>query len=203
MLGGVERGPAGPVSTLIKWRSWTGLKRRPACISRMPFLVVGLTCRRSLTGQVVWQPASMWTASCSRPRRGCMTSAMRRISPPRSSTPSTERYLRGADAPERVVGLVAFHSSAETEAEFLGLGDAMREFADERTLVRDLLWYADMTIGPSGEHMTFERRMAEVRERYPDDHYVVQALDAGMDERRQAVARAERWIEQVGLTGQV
>jgi hypothetical protein len=24
-----------------------------------------------------------------------------------------------------------------------------------------------------------------------------------MDERRQAVARAERWIEQVGLTGQV
>jgi hypothetical protein len=60
-----------------------------------------------------------------------------------------------------------------------------------------------MTIGPSGEHMTFEQRMAEVRERYPDDHYVVQALDAGMDERRQAVARAERWIEQVGLTGQV
>jgi hypothetical protein len=37
-----------------------------------------------------------------------------------------------------------------------------------------------MTIGPSGEHMTFEQRMAEVRERYPDDHYVVQALDAGM-----------------------
>jgi putative nucleotidyltransferase with HDIG domain len=113
------------------------------------------------------------------------------------------RYLRGVGAPERVVGLVAFHSSAETEAEFLGLGGAMREFADERTLVRDLLWYTDMTIGPSGEHMTFERRMAEVRERYPDDHYVVQALDAGMDERRQAVARAERWIEQVGLTGQV
>jgi putative nucleotidyltransferase with HDIG domain len=113
------------------------------------------------------------------------------------------RYLRRVGAPERVVGLVAFHSSAEAEAEHLGLAAEMREFHDERTLVRDLLWYTDMTIGPSGERMTFERRMAEVRERYPDDHYVVRALDAGMEERRQAVARAEQWIEQVGLTGQV
>ena len=37
--------------------------------------------------------------------------------------------------------LVAFHSSAAAEAEVLGLMDEMREFKDERSTVRDLLWY--------------------------------------------------------------
>jgi hypothetical protein len=43
----------------------------------------------------------------------------------------------------------------------------MQAFEDEQGLVRDLLWYSDMTIGPAGECRTFERRMGEVRERYP------------------------------------
>jgi putative nucleotidyltransferase with HDIG domain len=109
------------------------------------------------------------------------------------------RYLRSVGAPERLVGLVAFHSSAVCEAECLGLLDEMQEFGDERTLVRDLLWYADMTIGPSGQCMTFERRMEEMQKRYPPDHYVVRALDVGMDERRAAVERAELWLEKSGL----
>ena len=95
-------------------------------------------------------------------------------------------------APERLVGLVAFHSSAASEAEFLGLAERMGEFDDERSLVRDLLWYSDMTLGPSEQCMTFEQRMEEIQERYPPDHYVVRALGAGMGERRAAVARAER-----------
>lgn len=113
------------------------------------------------------------------------------------------RYLLSIDAPDRLVGLVAFHSSAASEGECLGVGDQLAEFADERTLVRDLLWYSDMTIGPSGECMTFERRMEDVLERYPPDHYVSRALAAGMGERRGAVGRAGRWIEEAGLAGQV
>lgn len=113
------------------------------------------------------------------------------------------KYLRSIKAEERLAGLVAFHSSAASEAEALGLDDQLAEFTDERTLVRDLLWYADMTIGPSGEILTFEERMNEVRERYSPDHYVIRALDAGMGERRDAVLRAERWIDEVGLTDQV
>ena len=74
---------------------------------------------------------------------------------------------------------MAFHSSAVAEAEFLGLSAELAEFRDERTLVRDLLWYADMTTGPDGQCMTFESRMAEVRKRYPAEHYVVRALGAG------------------------
>lgn len=104
------------------------------------------------------------------------------------------RLLRSSGAGDRLAGLVAFHSAAATEAEVLGLADELAEFADERTIVRDLLWYVDMTVGPTGEPMTFERRMAELRERYPADHYVIRALDASMPERRAAVDRAERWI---------
>lgn len=98
---------------------------------------------------------------------------------------------------------MAFHSSAAAEADALGLTEQMRDFSDERTLVRDLLWYADMTTGPDGEYLTFEHRMADVRRRYPPDHYVIRALDAGMDERRTAVMRAEVWLQDVALIGQV
>ena len=112
-------------------------------------------------------------------------------------------YLRAVGAPERIIGLVAFHSSAAAEAELFGVGERLSQFEDERTLVRDLLWFSDMTIGPDGQCMTFAERMGEVRDRYGPDHYVVQALDAGMNEREQAVRRSEDWIEQVGLTGQV
>ncbi|GAA4692152.1 hypothetical protein GCM10023215_31540 [Pseudonocardia yuanmonensis] len=47
----------------------------------------------------------------------------------------------------RLAGLVAFHSAAAAEAKCLGLGDELASFEDERSLVRDLLWFADMTVG--------------------------------------------------------
>jgi hypothetical protein len=113
------------------------------------------------------------------------------------------RYLQTTDVPRRLVGLVAFHSSAAAEATALGLGEDLADFSDERTLTRDLLWYADMTIGPDGQCMDFSERMADVRRRYGPDHYVVRALDAGMAERQAAVGRVEAWIDEVGAAGQV
>ena len=108
--------------------------------------------------------------------------------------------LQGKGFPDRVVDLVAFHSGAEFEARELGLDAQMAVFADERTVVRDLLWYADMTVGPDGQRLTFPARMEEVRERYPPDHYIARALDVGMRERELAVGRAEAWIADVGLS---
>lgn len=69
--------------------------------------------------------------------------------------------------------------------------------------MRDLLWYLDMTTSPDGERVSFDDRMAEVRERYPSDHYVSRALDGSMADRRGAVDRAESWLSSVGLAGQV
>lgn len=96
--------------------------------------------------------------------------------------------------------LVAFHSGAEFEAEELGLEGQLAAFVDERSLIRDLLWYADMTVGPDGQRLSFPARMDEVRERYPADHNITRALDTGIRERELAVERAEAWIADVGLT---
>ena len=113
------------------------------------------------------------------------------------------RYLRSMCAPPRLAGLVAFHSSAESEASVLGLSSELSDFEDERTITRDLLWYLDMTTGPDGTLVTFDNRMAEVRERYPVDHYVVRALNLGMAQRKAAVERGEAWLTSVGLADQV
>lgn len=101
--------------------------------------------------------------------------------------------------PPRIVGLVAFHSSAAAEAKVFGVADGLAEFEDERTLTRDLLWFLDMTTGPDGHHLSFDGRMDDVRERYPSDHYVIRALDLGMPERVAAMERATTWLSSVGL----
>jgi HD superfamily phosphodiesterase len=98
------------------------------------------------------------------------------------------RFLRDEAAPPRLVNLVAFHSAAATEADELGLSAELSEFEDERSLTRDLLWYADMTTGPDGQRMHFAERMAEIRERYDTDHYVNRALGLGLDGGRQCCA---------------
>ncbi|GEL27125.1 hypothetical protein PSU4_60790 [Pseudonocardia sulfidoxydans NBRC 16205] len=113
------------------------------------------------------------------------------------------RHLEEIGAPARLVGLVAHHSAAAAEAGVLGLDVELQEFENEKTLVRDLLWLSDMTTGPTGQPMTFVERMAELRERYPADHYVVRSLEAGMPMRQQAVDRAQGWINRVGALAQV
>lgn len=105
------------------------------------------------------------------------------------------RAVRALGGDSRLCGLIAFHSAAAHEAAVLGVSEELQaEFTDEWSLARDLLWYLDMTTGPQGESMSFEDRMADVRERYPTDHYVIQALDRSMDDRRAAVGRVETWI---------
>lgn len=109
-------------------------------------------------------------------------------------------FLRRHGFANRVVNLVAFHSGAEFEAKELGLDAHLAAYVDERSLIRDLLWYADMTVGPDGQRLSFSARMDDVRERYPPDHYIVRAMDVGMPERELAVERAEAWIAGVGLS---
>lgn len=113
------------------------------------------------------------------------------------------RVLQEWGADPEMCGLVAFHSAAAHEARALGLLDELAAFTDQDGIVRDLLWYLDMTTSPDGDRVSFEHRMDEVRERYPADHYVIRALDKGMDDRRAAVVRAENWLSDVGLAGQV
>ncbi|WP_222131274.1 HD domain-containing protein [Pseudonocardia sp. C8] len=109
------------------------------------------------------------------------------------------RALRELGVGARLWGLVAHHSAAVHEAQALGMADELDEFADERGLVRDLLWFFDMTTSPDGGPVTFAQRMADIRDRYPPGHYVIRSLGPSLHDRRAAVERAGRWLHAVGL----
>lgn len=90
------------------------------------------------------------------------------------------RFLRRLGVDERIVGLVAHHSCAETEADERGLGPELaEEFRHEETATADLLWFCDMTTGPDGQRMTVPDRLAEIQQRYdeadPVHRFIVRA----------------------------
>jgi len=76
------------------------------------------------------------------------------------------RYLGARGWPERVVGLVAYHSGAEFLAGPHGLTEQLAQFPHERSAVADALTYADQTTGPRGELMTIDDRRAEALARH-------------------------------------
>jgi putative nucleotidyltransferase with HDIG domain len=105
------------------------------------------------------------------------------------------RYLSGLGANKRLCGLVGNHSGAAAEAKLRGLADDLADFPDEVSLARDGVWYCDMTTSPSGEPVTFEERLAEIRERYGPEHTVPRAIEASAPEIRRAIARVLRCVE--------
>lgn len=112
------------------------------------------------------------------------------------------RYLRSVGAPDRLVNLVAHHSCAALEAELRWLSDELAEFEDERTFLRDALWWADMTTTPDGEETTAAERVAEIQSRYGSDDLVSRFIRQAWGELSAAVERTERRMEAAGL-GQV
>ncbi|GIJ52341.1 metal-dependent phosphohydrolase, HD subdomain protein [Virgisporangium aliadipatigenens] len=99
------------------------------------------------------------------------------------------RYLSRLGANPRLCGLVGNHSGAAVEASLRGLTDEMAAFPDEATLVRDAVWYCDMTTSPVGEPVTFAARLAEIKQRYGLEHTVPCAIEASAPEIRGANAR--------------
>ncbi|HEY7595249.1 MAG TPA: HD domain-containing protein [Actinophytocola sp.] len=103
------------------------------------------------------------------------------------------RFLAGEHHEPHLARLVANHSAARFVAEIRGLGDELSAFPDERTALRDALWYSDMRISPGGEPVTFDERIAEIRVRHGSGSVLVRALDAGaLDARWDAVRRTEQ-----------
>ncbi|MGC5309268.1 HD domain-containing protein [Micromonospora zamorensis] len=110
------------------------------------------------------------------------------------------RWLRKQGFDERVAGLVAYHSCAFFEAEERGLVEELStDFADEKSPVRDALWYADMTTGPDGQDMSVEDRLAEVRKRYGPDHLVTRFWGRAEPTLMEAVRRTEERLRAAGI----
>lgn len=108
------------------------------------------------------------------------------------------RFLAAQGAPARVCALVAHHSGAAAVAGELGLAAELAAFEDERTAVRDALWYCDMITGPDGHPVTFEQRISEMRERRGSADPTVRALAHNLAERAAALARTEWLIQRSG-----
>lgn len=88
------------------------------------------------------------------------------------------RYLRDHEhADELLCRLVAHHSCAAIEAEERDLTcELTREFTPPRCDLLDALTYCDMTVGPNGQEVTVETRLAEIRRRYGPCHVVTRAI---------------------------
>ena len=81
-------------------------------------------------------------------------------------------------AHDRLVCLVAHHSSAVHEARVRGLeGVLLAELPQEASVTYDALVFCDLTTGPAGQRVTYLERMKEIRDRYGPDHEVSRALE--------------------------
>jgi hypothetical protein len=109
------------------------------------------------------------------------------------------RYLRRIGADDRLAGLVAHHSGAVFEAERRGLLAELAEFEDERTPLRDALWWADLTTTPDGERTTLAARVAEIEQRYGPDHVVSVSMREAWPELLGAVERTEERLRAAGI----
>jgi hypothetical protein len=112
------------------------------------------------------------------------------------------RYLRRlGSVPERIIALVAHHSSAITEADERGLADdLLAEFEREESPTADALWYADMTTGPDGQHLEVSERLDEIRLRYGPEHVVTRFIDRAQGDLVAAVQRTQARIAAAGRT---
>jgi predicted hydrolase (HD superfamily) len=105
------------------------------------------------------------------------------------------RYLRrvGVDGP--VVGLVAYHSCAQVEADVRGLGGELAsEFSPADASLAEALLYCDMTTGPDGDFVRPADRLVEIRGRYGPDHQVTRFVERAASEILATAGRVEELL---------
>ncbi len=99
----------------------------------------------------------------------------------------------------RLASLVAHHSGSKHEASLRGLSAELAAFVEERTIVAAALAYCDLTVGPDGEAMTPEERLADVEERHGIDGPVATGLRLAWPELTDAVALVEDRLRSLPL----
>ena len=106
------------------------------------------------------------------------------------------RFLQAEGWPDVIVNLVAHHSGARFEAEERALADELAEFPFADSPLLDALVAADLTTGPSGERLTYDRRISEILERYPADHPVHRTWVKASPIIGESVRRTDRRLAQ-------
>lgn len=108
------------------------------------------------------------------------------------------RFVRGCGY-ERLACLVAHHSGAAAEIERRGFAEELAGYGRESSTVSDALAWADMTSGPNGEPVTLEQRLADVADRYGQEHPVSAGLHAAKDGLATAIERTRRRAQTCGI----
>ena len=101
------------------------------------------------------------------------------------------KFLQEIDAPGRLVHLVAHHSYAALEADLRGLSGELAAYEDETGVIRDALWYCDLTTTPDGEEVDARERIAEIQERYGPGELVTEFITSAAPELLAAVDRTK------------
>jgi hypothetical protein len=91
-----------------------------------------------------------------------------------------------------IVSLVAYHTGAEYEASERELSTAFEAFERPRQDELDLLSWADLTSGPTGEQVSVEWRLAEILERYSPGDPVHDAVFRSSEYLRTCAARGKQ-----------
>lgn len=107
------------------------------------------------------------------------------------------RYLRYQAWPAQVVNLVAHHSGARFEAAERGLVHGLSEFDHEDSPIMDALVTADLTTGPTGEHIAYDERIAEILDRYPPEDPVHRTWVEAAPILKECVLRTEKRLTEI------
>lgn len=100
------------------------------------------------------------------------------------------RFLSSRGADPVVVSLVAYHTGAEFEAEERGLYGQLAQFQRPVESLLDALNLCDLTVGPEGQPMTVDQRIAEILTRYAHEHPVHRAVQRSRGYLRESAWRA-------------
>jgi len=101
------------------------------------------------------------------------------------------RWLAAHGVPRRVVDLVAHCDCGLVESTLRGHGDAYAAYDDERSPVRDALWYCCLTTAADGSATTLAERMAAWNTSYAGDDVIARYAVLARVELEAAVARTE------------
>lgn len=112
------------------------------------------------------------------------------------------RYVLTMTDSQVLAAFVAHHSQAVIEARLRGLARAMDQFEKPDTVVSDALTYCDMTVGPQGQPMTVDQRLADVHHRYEPNHVVARAVTDARPLLLAAVHRTATRIRAATADGQ-
>lgn len=95
----------------------------------------------------------------------------------------------------RLASLVAYHSEAQFEAELRELLPELNQIPREHSPIADALTYCDMHTGPTGQKLTFEQRIVDILQRYPESSLVSNAIHRAIPSYIQAIANTQNLLQ--------